>query len=383
LRARARGCRTVATLGGPVQLERPSGSCRSWRVGRSPCDAALGVVAGCHPLERHTAAAQLGTAVPYDTAQALWRALTGVPFGSARLHPVTNQMAQELPGWDGAPPPEERQRRVAPGAAGRRRPVGGLGLEGAYVPTRPDRAREPRPGPRGPRTRRALWRGPWRNATGCGCSLRDGDRRVHLRRWPPGHHARDRGEALQAGKDAGVLPEDRVRLCGVAAGAAWRGTPVHAWCPQARQGRDASPWAPDSSHSAPAHSGPSWQGLAWAEATMTRLSVGPVRAGLGGLRRRQPTSDDAAPALAHGWASLAAPRGRPNSRHLRHGGSPLGSGGLASSHKGSGHGRRKRSGAWWDAANSKQLLALRCAKEHGTRDQVVVRYQPRLRETSE
>ena len=39
------------------------------------------------------------------------------------------------------------------------------------------------------------------------------------------------------------------------------------------------------------------------------------------------------------------------------------------------HVRRKRSGAWWYEEKSKQMLALRCAKENGTFDQVCTRYQ--------
>ena len=37
----------------------------------------------------------------------------------------------------------------------------------------------------------------------------------------------------------------------------------------------------------------------------------------------------------------------------------------------------------WYEANSNHMLALRCAKYNGTLDQVFVRYQQRLRETSE
>src|SRR5215467_10566435 len=40
LRARARVCRTVETMGGPVQLERPSVYCRSCRVGCDPFEEA-------------------------------------------------------------------------------------------------------------------------------------------------------------------------------------------------------------------------------------------------------------------------------------------------------------------------------------------------------
>ena len=85
LRAREFVCRTVETLVGPVQIERPYFYCRACRVGRYPCDEALGVVAGSKQLDRHKAAANLVTEVPYDTAQALFRELTGIPLGSERL----------------------------------------------------------------------------------------------------------------------------------------------------------------------------------------------------------------------------------------------------------------------------------------------------------
>jgi hypothetical protein len=58
LRARECVCRTVETLGGPVQLERPYFYCRTWRVGRYPFDEALGVVAGGKQLDMQKAVAQ-------------------------------------------------------------------------------------------------------------------------------------------------------------------------------------------------------------------------------------------------------------------------------------------------------------------------------------
>ena len=116
---------------------------------------------------------------------------------------------------------------------------------------------------------------------------------------------------------------------------------------------------------------------------MTRLSLGKVSAVLGGLRRMQPTSDEAARVMTNGWEYLDEHRGRTNYRPLRRGGYPLGSGGIESSNKFICHVRLKRSGAWWYEANGNQMLALRCAKYNGTLDQVFVRYQQRLRETSE
>jgi hypothetical protein len=104
---------------------------------------------------------------------------------------------------------------------------------------------------------------------------------------------------------------------------------------------------------------------------------------LGGLHRMQAQSDAAAQAMAHCWDEREEPRGRTASRTLRRGGAPWGSGGIESSHTCMGHGRLKRSGAWWYARHSNQMFALRCATYNGTLDQVFVRYQQRLREASE
>jgi hypothetical protein len=381
LRARDLVCRTVETMVGPVQLERPYFYCRSCRCGRYPFDEALGVVAGCKQLDMHKAAAQLVTEVPYDTAQALFHELTGVSFGSERMHTVTNQMAQELTVLDVAPPGEEIKRRVAAVAAGRwRRPVVVLGIDGAYVPTRPDSAREHRPGARGQRARRALWRGQWRDAKGFRFYLLDGERIVHLLSWHQVQTEEQLGAALAQIKTAGLIPEDHVRLCVVADGAEWIWKHVKALFPQARQVLDYYHCAQYIHHIATAQYGTSLQGLEGAEATMTRLYLGKVSAVLGGLRRMQPTSDEAAQAIANGWRYLDEHRGRTSYRPLRRGGYPLGSGGIESSNKFICHVRLKRSGAWWYEVNSSQMLALRCAKYNGTFDQVFTRYQQRLRE---
>ena len=124
LKARELVCRTVETMVGPIQIERPYFYCRPCRFGSYPYDAALGVVAGCKQLDIHQAAASLVTEGPYDTAQGLFRDLTGVPFGSERMHTVANHMAESLTVLDVAPSREEITRRVAAVAAGRwRRPV--------------------------------------------------------------------------------------------------------------------------------------------------------------------------------------------------------------------------------------------------------------------
>lgn len=101
--------------------------------------------------------------------------------------------------------------------------------------------------------------------------------------------------------------------------------------------------------------------LAGGDATVTRLSLGQGGGGLGGLRRRQPASEEALKALDHCGGYLQGQRDRTPEGQVRRGGSPMGRGGMASSHTFLCHGRRKRSGAWWYACNGPARLARRCA----------------------
>ena len=180
-----------------------------------------------------------------------------------------------------------------------------------------------------------------------------------------------------------MIPEEQVRLCVVCDGAEWIWKHVQALFPQARQVLDYYHCAQYLHRVAKAHYGGSVQAVEWVEATMTRLYLGKVSLVLRGLQRMQPQSEEAAKAIANCWDYLDEHRGRTHYRQLRRGGYPLGSGGIESSNKFICHVRLKRSGAWWYAANSNHMLALRCAKYNGTLDQVFVRYQQRLREMSE
>jgi hypothetical protein len=108
---------------------------------------------------------------------------------------------------------------------------------------------------------------------------------------------------------------------------------------------------------------------------LTRLYEGHVGTVLGGLRRMQPTSDEAAKAIDNCWVHLHEHRCRTHYGTLRRGGYPLGSGGIESSNKFICHVRLKRSGAWWYEESSNQMLALRCAKYNGTFNQVFARYR--------
>jgi len=353
--------RTVETLVGSVQLERPYVYCPACPIGLYPLDEVVGWSPGRTQLDVQQAVAKLVTEVPYEEAQKLFGDVTGVGVGSERMHTCTNHVAKGLTVLDVAPSRDEIARRIAEVAAGRwRRPVLVLGIDGAYGPTRPESARGRRPGQGRHRAKRALWRGQWRDAQGFRFYLIDGDRIVHVLRWHQVHNEEQLGEALKQVKEAGLIPEEQVRLCVVCDGAEWLWQHVQALFPQARQVLDYYHCAPSLHRVAKVHYGASVQAVEWVEATLTRLYLGKVGLVLRGLQRMQAQSDEAAKAIANCWDYLDEHRGRTHYRHLRRGGYPLGSGGIESSNKFICHVRLKRSGAWWYESNSNHMLALRC-----------------------
>ena len=121
-------------------------------------------------------------------------------------------------------------------ATGRlRRPVLVLGIDGAYVPTRPESARERQSGQRHSRARRASWHGQWRDTKGFRFYLIDDERLVHLLSWHQVQNEEQLGEALQQVKEAGLIPQDQVRLCVICDGASWIWKHVQSLFPSARQ----------------------------------------------------------------------------------------------------------------------------------------------------
>jgi len=376
LRARPVVSRTVETLIGEIEVQRPYFYCPHCHRGRYPLDEVLDLRAGRIQRDVQQAAADLATELPYDTAATLFGHLSGLAVSSERMHTLTNQAAEGLSVLDVAPTRDEVDQRVAQVAAGRwRRPVLVLGIDGAYVPSRPESARGRRPGQAHQRARRAQWRHEWREAKGFRFYLLNGDRIVHVLSWHQVQNEHELGEALRHVKEAGVIPEDTVRLCVIGDGAEWIWQHVQALFPHACQVLDyyhCSEYlhkVAKAQYSDPVHA------LEWVEATLTRLYMGKVGWVLGGLRRMQPTSEEALKAIDNCWVYLNDHRSRTHYRTFRRGGYPLGSGGMESSNKFICHVRLKRSGAWWYEVNSNQMLALRCAKYNGTFPQIFTQNQ--------
>src|SRR2546429_3232189 len=284
LRARTPVARTVETMVGSVQLERPYFYCTACRCGVSPLDEASGLAPGRKQLDVQKAAAKMVIAIPYDEAQTLFGDLTGVGMGRERMHTLTNQVAEGLTVLDVAPSRDEIERRIAEVAAGRwRRPVVVLGIDGAYVPTRPESARERRAGQRGKRAKRAPWRGQWRDAKGVPFFLMEEGRIVHLLWCHQVQNEAQLGEALKQVKEAGLIPEDQVRLCVVCDGASWIWKHIKSLFPSARQVLDYYHCKESLHKVAKVQYASSERALEWVEATLTRFFFFKVGGALGVL----------------------------------------------------------------------------------------------------
>ncbi|MBI3301811.1 MAG: ISKra4 family transposase [Deltaproteobacteria bacterium] len=377
--------RTLQTLVGEMELSRPYFYCVPCGQGFAPLDNALGLAPGHKQFDVHKAVARLTAEVPYETACELFAELTGLKqLRESSAHTLTNEIAQGVGVLEVAPSREEIWAKVAQVAAGkRRRPIMVLAIDGAYVPTRPETAKGGRPGRKKKRAKRALWQGEWREAKGFRFYLVDEERIEHILSWHQIGEDEELFWALKQVKEAGLIPEEQVRLCVVADGAHWIWLQVQELFPTACEILDYYHCSEHIHTVAAAQYGEQPEKtLEWIEATMARLFMGEVDRVIGGLKRMQPATVKAGAEINNLITYLQNNRHRVHYGSRRKGGYPLSSGGIESAHKFICHVRLKRSGAWWYVANGNHMLALRCAKYNGTFERVFERYQQKVLEKS-
>ncbi len=161
------------------------------------------------------------------------------------------------------------------------------------------------------------------------------------------------GAALRQVKEAGLIPEDQVRLCAIADGAPWIWKWVEELFPKARQILDYYHCSRYLHAVAEAQYGADGaRARHWLEATLARLFCGEATGVVWGLQRMQPVSDEAEEAIGTAVTYLQKRLHQIDFASHRKGGYPIGSGAIESAHRFIGHVRLKRSGAWWYQENS-------------------------------
>ena len=376
LRARPSRSRTVETLLGPVTLERPYFYCVGCHHGFYPLDEALGLSAQRKQWDVQQAGVKLGLEMPHRRAAELLDELTDASMSDCVIHEVLQQTGS-LDVLQVCPDAADIQDRIAQAAAGRKwRPIVVLAIDAADVPSRPQTAKGTRPGRKKSRSRRRRWQGEYHEAKGFRFYLIDDERIEQLISWHQMGNEQAFGAALRQVKEAGLIPEDQVRLCAIGDGAPWIWKWVEELFPSARQILDYSHCSSYLHAVAEAQYGADpARASHWLEATLACLFCGEGSGVVWGLQRMQPVSEEAEEAIGTALTYLQKRLHQVDFGSHRKGGYPIGSGAIESAHRFIGHVRLKRSGAWWYKENSNAILALRCALYNGTLDRIFQQYR--------
>ena len=377
LPARGLVSRTVETLVGEVTLERPYFYCLGCKQGFYPLDEALELSERRKQWDIQEAGVRLAAEVPFETAQELFSELTGLSLSAHTTHQVVEEVGQGLGVLDVSPTAEEIAQRVSKVAEGQKQPpIMVLAIDGAHVPTRPAGARGPGKGRKRQRARRARWQGEWKEAKGFRFYLVDKERIVHVLSWHQIQKDDQVGEALGQVKEAGLIPEEQVRLCVIGDGAKWIWNQAKELFPSAVQVLDYYHLSERLHRVALAqfYDDPLKE-RQWVEATKARLFFGYLEWVLLDLEGMKPKDEEATEEIRKLRGYLKENQGRVKHRALRRKGYPIGSGGSESANKFISHVRLKRSGAWWYVEQANQMLALRCAKYNGTFRRVFDHYK--------
>jgi hypothetical protein len=369
LKKRAMHKRQVETLAGQFEIERPYFYCTPCSLGVYPLDEALGLSPSSKQDDVQSVGVWLATELPYELASETFRRCTGMQFSAHSLHESVNRVAEGLNILDTCPSKAEVEEKIARIAEGKRwRPVMMMTIDGAKEPVRPEPS--PRKGKRG--------KGDWKEVKGFRLYLLDGDRIDHVLSWHQMESDREMAEALSTLKEAGLIPEESVRLCVVADGAVWIWNRIEELFPGARQVLDYYHCAEYLHKVAAAQYGKGTsQAVEWVQATLTRLSLGEYRHVLAGLKRMKAVSAEAAKLIDNAIVHLGRNSDRLNYASARRGGFHIGSGAIESANKMICHNRLKRSGAWWYPSCANNVLKLRCAKYNRTYDRVIDLFRQR------
>jgi len=358
--------RTVESLGGCFELYRPYFYCKDCSYGFYPLDEALGLAPSPKQYDIQDLEAWLSSELPFQTAAEAYQRCTSDALSADHMFKTANRIGNHLDILDVCPSKDEILQKIDELSKDKfRRPVMMMAIDGAHTPTRP----EP-----------SLWKGKrgkgeYKEDKGFRLYLIDNDRIVHLISW---HQVQDEDEfakGLLKIRDAGLIPEDKVRLSIIGDGASWIWNKPLEIFPNSRQVLDFYHCSEYIHAVANAQYGKGTkQAREWVEATFTRLFHNDIDNVLHGMKIMQPVSSEAQEKITDAVRYLSERKHQVNYGSAKRAGYHIGSGAIESANKFIGHVRLKRSGAWWYITNANNILKLRCAKYNGTYNDIIRKY---------
>lgn len=355
--------REIVTLSARFDLERPYFYCVPCSHGFYPLDEALELSASAKQHDVQELATWLAAELPFEVAEDAMNRSTGIEMSDPAIHETVKKVSSGLDVLDVCPSKGGILAKIAKFSEGKGwRPAMMLTVDGALAPVRSEPS--PYKGKRG--------KGDWEEVKGFRFYLVDKDRIEHLMSWHQIGSADELALALQAIKDAGLVPEDRVRLCVVADGAAWIWNRIEQVFPKAKQVLDYYHCSEHLHQLAAAQYGKGTQkALEWVAASLLRLFLKQKSDVIAGMKRMKPASAEAAKLIKETAGYLKKHSKRLDYGPIRRAGFHIGSGAIESANKFICHVRLKRPGAWWYPSNANNILKLRCAKYNGTYGKVM------------
>jgi hypothetical protein len=166
--------RSVETMAGALELERPYFYCTRCSLGIYPLDEALGLSPAIKQDDVQSVGVFLAAEVSYEVASETHQRCTGQEISEHSLHESVNRVAEGLGILDVCPSKEEVEEKIARIGEGKRwRPVMMMTLDGAQEPVRPE--------PSARKGKRA--NGDWKEVKGFRLYLIDEDRIEHVISW--------------------------------------------------------------------------------------------------------------------------------------------------------------------------------------------------------
>jgi len=359
--------RTIESLGGSLDIYRPYFYCKNCHEGFYPLDEALGLAFSPKQHDIQDLETWLSSELPFETAAETFKRCTADTLSADHMFETTNRIANHFDILDFCPTKDEIEQKIDELSRGKfRRPVMMIAIDGAHAPTRPEPSAWK--GKRG--------KGEWKEAKGFRVYLIDSNKIIHLISWHQIQNDKEFAEALRTIKDAGLIPEDTVRLCAIADGASWIWNRVREIFPTIKLVLDffhCSEYIHDLANIQ--YGKGSRKAQEWVEATFVRLFHNHVSDVICGIKRMEASSPEAKEKIKDVLRYLSNHKDKMDYGAAKRAGYHIGSGAIESANKFIGHVRLKRSGAWWYKTNANNILKLRCAKYNRTYDRIIQKYK--------
>lgn len=364
--AQSRGMRTrsINSISGVVNFNRPYFYCPNCKSGFSPADSHFKLALGSKQFDLSRIALNFLIEVPYEKASELFELSTKQKYSAHSMHVLANKMAEAATTDLIIPSAKDIKKIIEDNGHSFRRPVLVVSADGAMEPIRAQsKGRKKKRGP-----------GTWKEAKGYRIYLLTDKRITQIASWHQICDHEEFGKSLAY--TAGLIPSELVRIALIADGAEWIWNHFRTCFPTGREILDYYHASEKIYEVANVHYGKDTKEAAeWWEATMARLSEGEVKSVINGLSIMRPETKEAEETIRKFKGYLEKREEQFGYSALKKAGMPRGSGGIESANKYICHVRLKRSGAWWYNSNANQMLRLRCAKINGTLDKIFDKYK--------